>query len=185
MKTTTKSSVIINRRKVLKTMAALPFIGSMAFAGDDKHGTGSFEERNLIAAGTSGTTLRPPDNGALDQLKGKVPHARIKGTDISRMIMGGNLFVDGLAGSVCSELVTYLTDQSFRLFRWLRNVASTPDNQSFFAQFCRDTGPWRKIRFISDSGFNPQLIFRNRLMPGLLPAMYMEVAIILSRPGAG
>jgi hypothetical protein len=161
MKTSAKLPITINRRKVLKTMAALPFIGSMAFAGDDKHGMGSFEERNLIAAGTSGTPLRPPDDGALDQLKGKVPHAKIKGTDISRMIMGGNLF-GGWAHArdlmYVSELVkTYHTDD--KIFQTLQmaeecGINSLITNPLLCPVLQKYWNLGGKISFISDGGFN-------------------------------
>jgi len=161
MKTSSKLSFMIRRRKILKVMAGLPFIGSLAVAANEKNGWGSFEERNLVAAGNSGTALKPLDYMDPDQLKGKIPHAKIKGLEISRMIMGGNL-IGGWAHSrdllYVSDLVkTYHTEdkifqtfqmaESFGMNSLIANPVLCPVLQKYW-----DLGG--KIQFISDGGWN-------------------------------
>ena len=161
MKTPVKSSKVIKRREILKAMASLPFVGSLAFAGTSQPGYGSFEEINLLNSGIPGGGLKPLDRGVLEQIKGKIPLSKIKELDISRVIMGGNLF-GGWAHSrdlmYVSELVkAYHTDD--RIFQTLQMAEQSGINSLI-------TNPilipvmqkyWKlggKVQFISDGGWN-------------------------------
>jgi hypothetical protein len=151
----------INRREIIKAMASLPFVGSLAFAGNARQGLGSFEEINLVNNGNSRTALKPVDTGVMNQFKGKIPQSKIKGLSVSRMIMGGNLF-GGWAHSrdlmYVSELVkAYHTDD--KVFHTLQMVEEGGVNALI-------TNPvlipvlqkyWKlggKVQFISDGGWD-------------------------------
>jgi hypothetical protein len=161
MKASSKSSKMIKRREIIKAMASLPFVGSLAFAGTGQPGYDSFEEKNLVKNGNSGGALRPIDHGVQEQFKGEVPRSKIKGLDVSRMIMGGNLF-GGWAHSrdlmYVSELVkAYHTDD--KIFQTLQMAEQGGINALI-------TNPvlipvlqkyWKlggKVQFISDGGWN-------------------------------
>jgi hypothetical protein len=161
MKASSKSSKMIKRREIIKAMASLPFVGSLAFAGTRQPGHDSFEEKNLVRNGISGGALKPIDSRIQEQFKGEVPRSKIKGLDVSRMIMGGNLF-GGWAHSrdlmYVSELVkAYHTDD--KIFQTLQmaeqgginalitNPVLIPVMQKY----------WKlggKVQFISDGGWD-------------------------------
>jgi len=152
---------MIKRREIIKAMAGLPFVGSLALAANGQHGWGSFEEINLVNNGISGAALQPTDNKVLDQLKGKIPLAKIKGLELSRMIMGGNL----IGGWAHSRDLMYVSD--------LVKAYHTEDKILKTLQMAEDCGInalitnpvlcpvlqkyWNlggKIQFISDGGWN-------------------------------
>ena len=141
-------------------MAALPFVGSLAAANEVRN-WGSYEENNLVAAKSSGKALRPPADEDMSRLKGQIPHAKIKGMDLSRMIMGGNL-IGGWAHSrdlmYVSQLVkTYHTDEKiFETFQMaeqcgINALITNPVLIPVLQKYWKLGG---KIRFISDGGFN-------------------------------
>lgn len=152
---------INKRREVLKAMATLPIAGVFAFAFNQKHGWGSFEEKNLATDGISGATSKPVDFKGLDQLKGKIPHAKIKGLDISRMIMGGNL-IGGWAHSrdllyVSSLVKAYHTeDKIFKTLQMaercgINTLITNPILSPLIQKYWNLGG---KMQFISDGGWN-------------------------------
>jgi hypothetical protein len=161
MKTSTKSSFMIKRRKFLKVMAGLPFVGTLAAASIEKNSRDSFEERNLVDAKISGTVLKPLDHADLDRLKGKIPYAKIKGLEVSRMIMGGNL-IGGWAHSrdllYVSDLVkTYHTEEKiFKTFQMAENcgINSLITNPVLCPVLKKYWDLGGKIQFISDGGWN-------------------------------
>ncbi len=79
-----------SRRRVLKALATTPALGAFAYAFIKKMQWQSWEERNLADAMTSPSTklFNPAD---IRQLRGRLPKAKIKGTEFSRLILGGNL----------------------------------------------------------------------------------------------
>ncbi len=77
----------MDRRKLLKGIATLPFFGAFLYAFWRKK---SYEERHLIDAVT-GASIKTYDFGSLKDLKGKIPMAKIKDREFSRLILGGNL----------------------------------------------------------------------------------------------
>ena len=77
-----------SRREMLKNLAVLPFIGV----------TGWFAYKDSSSAvpdALSGSTIQI-DRKELDQLKGAIPTGKLGKYDVSRLILGGNLF-DGTA----------------------------------------------------------------------------------------
>jgi uncharacterized membrane protein YphA (DoxX/SURF4 family) len=121
-----KSGSSVDRREVVRNLISIPAIGAFAYALYKKEKWDSFEEKLLKVEGVdanSGSTLLKFNYTSLKDLKGTVPSARIKYTDIngqpaefelSRIIMGGNL-IGGWAHSrdliYVSKLVkTYHTD---------------------------------------------------------------------------
>ncbi len=161
MKAPTKSSKMIRRREIIKAMASLPFVGSLAFAGNRQPGYDSFEEINLIHNGISGEALKPIDKGVLAQLKGEIPRAKIRDLNVSRMILGGNLF-GGWAHSrdlmYVSELVkAYHTDD--KIFQTLQmaeqgginTLLTNPILSPVIQKYWKLGG---KVQFISDGGWD-------------------------------
>jgi hypothetical protein len=161
MKKSRQSPPLIKRREVIRAMAGLPFVGCLAFAAEGNTVTESFEERNLLAAGDVNAGLKPLDSSALDQLKGKIPHAKIKGLDVSRVIMGGNL-LGGWAHArdllYVSDLVkTYHTDEkTFQTFQLAEEcgINSLITNPMLLPSLRKYWNLGGKIQFISDGGFN-------------------------------
>jgi hypothetical protein len=160
MKASAKSPKMIKRREILKAMASLPFVGPLAFAGN-QHDIGSYEEMNLVHGGIPGEALKPADNVTPGQFKGQIPQAKIKGLNVSRVIMGGNL-LGGWAHSrdlvYVSELVkAYHTDD--KIFQTLQlaeqgginalitNPLLTPAIQKYWKR-------GGKVQFISDGGWD-------------------------------
>lgn len=86
------SSCLLNRREIIKSLAAVPFFGTFVFAVLKKRGWESYEEKQLrnVDVVTS-ATIKTFDFSSLKDLKGQVPHAQICGVDFSRVILGGNL----------------------------------------------------------------------------------------------
>ena len=161
MEKTTKSSFMIRRREIIKTMAGLPFFGSLALVASGKSDRGSFEEENLVNSGTSHTALQPIDNTVMDQLSGRIPHAKIKELEVSRMIMGGNL-IGGWAHSrdllYVSKLVNayHTEDKIIKTLQMaeqcgINTLITNPVMCTMLQQYWKLGG---KIQFISDGGWN-------------------------------
>jgi len=161
MKPPANSSKMIRRREIIKAMASLPFVGPFAFAGNARSGAGSFEEKNLVGDGTPGRAIKPIDSGIQKQIKGQVPLSKIKGLEVSRMIMGGNLF-GGWAHSrdllYVSELVkAYHTDE--KVFQTLQmaeqgginTLITNPILTPVIQKYWKKGG---KVQFISDGGWD-------------------------------
>lgn len=161
MENTAKSSFMIRRREIIKTMAGLPFFGSLALVTGGKSDHPSFEELNLVGSDISHTSLNQIDKAVTDRLTGKIPHAKIKGLEVSRMIMGGNL-IGGWAHSrdliYVSELVNaYHTEE--KIIKTLQmaeecginTLITNPVMCPMLQKYWKLGG---KIQFISDGGWN-------------------------------
>ncbi len=84
------TSVSLDRRAWIRNFAGLPFLGAVAFAVIRKRKWESYEEKNLTDAITS-ATIKTFNFTSLKDLKGKIPTAKIKNLEVSRVILGGNL----------------------------------------------------------------------------------------------
>lgn len=80
----------LNRREVIKGLAALPVMGAFGFAMFRQKEWKSWEEKNLVDANTS-ASVKNFNSVALKDLKQTLPVAKIAGNEYSRLILGGNL----------------------------------------------------------------------------------------------
>jgi uncharacterized membrane protein YphA (DoxX/SURF4 family) len=80
----------IDRRAVIRGLSSLPVLGIFGYALLKQKQWESYEEKNLVDAVT-GASAKTFNNASLKELKGQVPHAKIKDTEFSRIILGGNL----------------------------------------------------------------------------------------------
>ena len=86
-----KDSVSVRRRQILLGLASLPVVGAFAIAFTRMKRWQSYEEKNLVDAETSAST-KLLDVAQLKELEGlKMPMAKIRNVDFSRLILGGNL----------------------------------------------------------------------------------------------
>ena len=80
------------RRSMLRDLIGVPVLGAFAYALYKKRKWESFERKHLTETdGITSATVRSFQFTRLEELKGQVPKGKIKGMEISRMIMGGNL----------------------------------------------------------------------------------------------
>jgi uncharacterized membrane protein YphA (DoxX/SURF4 family) len=112
------------RRELIKNLAALPVLGIAFFGMAKKNGWISFEEDNLskVDVQTSATVMAAKQKDMRD-LKGKVPHGKIKHVELSRIMPGGNL-VAGFAHArdliyVSPLIKNYFTDEKVIETMWL------------------------------------------------------------------
>ena len=80
----------LDRRAVIRGLSSLPFLGIFGYALLKQKQWESYEEKNLVDAVT-GASAKTFNNASLKELKGQVPLAKIKDTEFSRIILGGNL----------------------------------------------------------------------------------------------
>lgn len=80
----------LDRRAVIRGLSSLPFLGIFGYALLKQKQWESYEEKNLIDAVT-GASAKTFNYASLKELKGQVPHAKIRNTEFSRIILGGNL----------------------------------------------------------------------------------------------
>jgi uncharacterized membrane protein YphA (DoxX/SURF4 family) len=80
----------LSRRTVIRGLSTLPFLGIFGYAFFKQKQWESYEEKNLVDAVT-GASAKTLNIGSLKDLKGKVPLAKIKDKEFSRLILGGNL----------------------------------------------------------------------------------------------
>ena len=82
-----------DRRELLKSLATLPVFGAFVLVVLHKLGWESYEEKELGKKpdAVSSATIKTFNFTSLKDLHGQVPHARIRGLDVSRVILGGNL----------------------------------------------------------------------------------------------
>jgi uncharacterized membrane protein YphA (DoxX/SURF4 family) len=164
-----------SRRDLLRSAVGIPALGGFAIAVLKKRGFDSFEEKILLASGqtdaVSRATLKTFQYATLKELKGQVPHSRIAGLDVSRMIMGGNL-IGGWAHArdliYVSKLVkTYHTDQ--KVFETLRlgercginTFLTNPQLGRVINAYWRREGG--KIQFFSDCAYKDDVIEGTKL----------------------
>ena len=88
----------LSRRELIAGLATLPVLGGFVYAVLKKHPPSSPEEKALqagLASSEADAATAPSVKIAqalsLDQLKQKVPHAKLGDLEISRLILGGNL----------------------------------------------------------------------------------------------
>ena len=154
------SSISLGRREWIRNLAGLPFAGALAFAIVQKQKWESYEEKNLTDAVTS-ATLKTFNFTGLKDLKGKMPKARIKDAEISRVILGGNL-IGGWAHSRDLVYVNSLVKKYHsreKVFETLllaekcgvNTLLTNPLLSGIIREYWRrDIG---KIQYISDLGF--------------------------------
>lgn len=152
----------IDRRTLLKSLAALPFLGAFGFSFAKKKAWQSYEEKNLVDAVTSAST-KTFNAASLKGLKGQIPTGKIKGVEFSRLILGGNL-LSGWSHSrdlmYVSQLVKAYHDKD-KIFATLllaekcgiNTLLTNPILATIIDEYWkRDIG---KIQFISDcAGLN-------------------------------
>jgi uncharacterized membrane protein YphA (DoxX/SURF4 family) len=80
----------IDRRTVIRGLSSLPVLGVFGYALYKQKQWESYEEKNLVDAVT-GASAKTFNVASLKELKGTVPHAKIKDMEFSRIILGGNL----------------------------------------------------------------------------------------------
>jgi uncharacterized membrane protein YphA (DoxX/SURF4 family) len=80
----------LDRRSVIRGLSSLPLLGFFGYALLKQKQWESYEEKNLVDAVT-GASAKTFNNASLKELKGLVPHSKIKDTEFSRIILGGNL----------------------------------------------------------------------------------------------
>jgi len=87
-----------NRRELIAGLATLPVLGGFVYAVLKKHAPRGQEERALQASltspkvdATTSPSVKIAEALSLDELKEKVPHAKLGDLDVSRLILGGNL----------------------------------------------------------------------------------------------
>ena len=152
---------------MLRQLATLPVFGAFAYAFFKKRRLESLEEKFLLdydearPDAFSGSTLKTFHFSGLKDLKGTLQYGSIKGLNISRMILGGNL-IGGWAHArdliYVSKLVkAYHTDR--KVFDTLQ-LAELCGINTFLTnpQLCRVINEyWRKeggkIQFISDCAY--------------------------------
>lgn len=84
----------VSRRELLKSLATFPVLGVFVIFVLRKLGWESYEEKRLLerqADAVSSATIKTFNFTSLENLKGQVPHDRIKELGLSRVILGGNL----------------------------------------------------------------------------------------------
>jgi len=88
----------LSRREILATAATLPLLGGFVWAVLKKRAHKSAEERILAAGSALGEvdavtspTVKIAEALSLDDLKAKVPQAKLGHLDVSRIVLGGNL----------------------------------------------------------------------------------------------
>ena len=94
-KTEASESNKLDRRAVIRGLSSLPVLGVFGYALLKQKQWESYEEKNLVDAVT-GASAKTFNNASLKELKGQVPHAKIKYTEFSRIILGGTFFQGGL-----------------------------------------------------------------------------------------
>ena len=114
------------RRRMLAALIGLPILGGFVLAVLKKRGYVSREEQQLASHaprvdGVTSPSMTNLNFASLEDLKGKVPKAKIKDLELSRVIMGGNL-MNGFAHArdliyVSNLVKAYHTDQ--RVFETL------------------------------------------------------------------
>ena len=170
----------LGRRAVLASFTGVTFLGAFVLAVLKKHGWASHEEEQLaakLAGGGAGTPQPPAKVDAvvsatikefkfqtLKDLKGQVPHTKIKDLELSRLILGGNL-IGGWAHArdliYVSTLVkayhhkwkifeTFALAEKCGINAFLTNPVLCEVMNEYWKQ---NLG---KIRFISDCGGSPK-----------------------------
>ncbi|MFC1574423.1 hypothetical protein ACFL30_04495, partial [Candidatus Latescibacterota bacterium] len=111
----------LDRRELIKSLAALPVFGAFVLSVVKRHGWQSFEEKQLMEivggkpSAITSATMKSVRFSNLRDLKKPISHGRIGDVNISRLIVGGNL-ISGFAHArdliyVSNFLRQYFTDE--------------------------------------------------------------------------
>lgn len=84
---------VLDRRRVIKNLITIPFMGGFAYAALKNFGYESYEEKDLKVNAISSATSKFSNFSKLTDLKEKVPKGKIGNLEVSRLICGGNLIV--------------------------------------------------------------------------------------------
>jgi len=162
----------LSRRAALSGLASLPFFGAFAVFFFKKKAYESHEARILMAAtgekvdAITSSTLKSHQFTSLKDLKGTMPHAKIKDLDLSRVILGGNL-IGGWAHArdliyVDKLVKSYHTDRKvFDTFFiaeqcGVNTILTNPQLSLVINKYWhREKG---KIQFISDCGYKNDVV---------------------------
>ncbi len=153
---------LLDRRELMRNLVSVPVIGAFAGAVFYKYRWESYEEKILKQHpdAVSRATIRTFNFSSLSDLQGRVPHAKIKDLDLSRIVLGGNL-IGGWAHSrdliYVSKLVRayHSRDKIFETLAiaekcGINALITNPVLSAVINEYWRrDIG---KIQFISDSG---------------------------------
>ena len=164
----------LGRRAVLASLTGLPFVGAFVLAVLKQRGWHSLEEKRLAAQGgpkpgttdqanvdaVTSATIKAFHFKTLEHLEGQIPHAKIGGLELSRVILGGNL-IGGWAHArdliYVSKLVkAYHTDPKVFETFWLAEQCGVNAFLTNPALCGIINEYWKrgygKIQFISDCG---------------------------------
>jgi uncharacterized membrane protein YphA (DoxX/SURF4 family) len=83
-------SPLTDRRDLLKGLSGVPFVAALGAVAGARSVWLSNEERDLVDA-FSGASRKPLALTSLSDLKGQIPSGTIRGKQISRIILGGNI----------------------------------------------------------------------------------------------
>jgi uncharacterized membrane protein YphA (DoxX/SURF4 family) len=86
--------VSVGRRELLMSLTGVPVLGVFTIALLRKIGWESWEEKQLQrwrADAVTSATIKTFNFTSLKDMKGQVPHTRLKNLELSRLILGGNL----------------------------------------------------------------------------------------------
>jgi uncharacterized membrane protein YphA (DoxX/SURF4 family) len=152
----------LQRRELLRDLISVPFLGAFAYAVYKKRKWDSFEEKFITAKpdATTSATLKSFSFSSLEDLKGQIPKGNIKGMELSRLIMGGNL-IGGWAHArdliYVSKLVkAYHTDERVIMTLQLAErcgvdaIITNPSLGRIMNKYWHETKG--NIKFISDCG---------------------------------
>jgi uncharacterized membrane protein YphA (DoxX/SURF4 family) len=189
----------LDRRDLLHSLAAVPFMGAFVLAVLKKRGWESHEEKHLRALegqmdAVSTPTVKVFHFSTIKDLKGELPFGRIGDLKLSRLFLGGNL-IGGWAHArdliYVSKLVrAYHSDQKvFDTFRLaercgINAILTNPQLSRVINLYWRREGG--KILFISDCGYKGDAILGAKLsIDGGAHACYVqgEISDRLAREG--
>lgn len=96
------SDTKLDRREIVKSLAAMPFFGAFVVSVIKRHGWKSFEERQLMevvngqTSAVTSASVKTVRFSGLKDLRQQIPHGKIGNVEISRIVVGGNL-ISGFA----------------------------------------------------------------------------------------
>ena len=157
-----------DRRKFIRDLISVPFLGAFAYAIYKKQKWDSYEKKFLIGKtdALSGATLKSFQLSTLEDLKGTIPKGKIGNLDLSRLVMGGNL-IGGWSHArdliyVDKLIKMYHTDERVMLTLQLaekcgiNTIISNPAQCRIVSKYRHETGG--KMQFISDCGYGKSFI---------------------------
>ena len=153
-------SPLTDRRDVLKGLSGVPFVAALGAVAGARQVWLSHEERDLVDA-FSGASRKPLALASLADLQGQVPSGTIRGKQISRVILGGNI-ICGFAHSrdliyVSSLVRAYHTPEkifeSFMLAEkcGINTILTHPSIADAINLYWKRYGG--KIQFLADCGW--------------------------------